>query len=181
MSPEYQGSTRDAVRIFAVLLAMIMTVGAWGYWPPQTLPDDVHVDRVVVRKAARTLELIRDGAVIARYRVSLGRHPVGPKQSLGDGRTPEGDYVIDYHNPNSHYHRSLHISYPSTNDTEKARARGLEPGGMIMIHGLSDRLSNSGRFHTFMNWTDGCIAVTNSEIEQIFDLVQDGTPIRIQP
>jgi murein L,D-transpeptidase YafK len=169
------------LRIGAAVLVILLAVVAWGYWPPRLLPDDSQVDRIVVHKAARKMELLHDDDVIARYRIALGAHPVGPKQALGDGRTPEGDYVIDYHNPTSQFHRSLHISYPSPNDASKALERGYEPGGMIMIHGVSDRLERLGRFHTFMNWTDGCIAVTNAEIEQIFRRVEDGTPIRIEP
>ena len=169
------------LRIFAAFLVIIPAAVAWDYWPPRSLTDDSRVNRIVVHKGARTMELLHDDDVIARYRIALGAHPVGPKQSLGDSRTPEGDYVIDYHNPSSRFHRSLHISYPSPNDVSKALARGHEPGGMIMIHGVSDQLERLGRFHTFMNWTDGCIAVTNAEMEQIFRKVDDGTPIRIEP
>jgi len=100
---------------------------------------------------------------------------------LGDGRTPEGDYVIDYHKPNSSFHRALHISYPSPLDVANALSRGVEPGGLIMIHGMKDGLRYLGRLHTFLDWTDGCIAVTNSEIEEISRVVADGTPIRIEP
>jgi murein L,D-transpeptidase YafK len=169
------------LRIGAAVLAILLAVVAWGYWPPRSLPTDSHVDRIVVHKAARTMELLHHGDVIARYRIALGAHPIGPKQSLGDGRTPEGNYVIDYHNAASRFHRSLHISYPSPNDVSEALEQDNEPGGMIMIHGVSNRLERLGRFHTFMNWTDGCIAVTNAEIEQIFRAVEDGTPIRIEP
>src|SRR5215510_9859282 len=96
------------LRIFAVLLVVLLAVIAWDCWPPRLLPDDSRVDRIVVHKGARTMELLHDDDVIARYRIALGAHPVGPKQSLGDSRTPEGDYVIDYHNPSSRFHRSLH-------------------------------------------------------------------------
>jgi murein L,D-transpeptidase YafK len=167
-------------RHLAVLLVGVSAVGVvWGYWPTPTLPTDVRIDRVVVDKSARRLELLSGNDVIASYRVALGRHPDGPKLTLGDGRTPEGDYMIDYRNLQSRFHRALHISYPSAEDVRDAHVRGVEPGGMIMIHGVDDRFAKLGRFHTFLDWTDGCIAVTNAEVDQIYKVVVDGTPIHI--
>src|SRR5262245_9239148 len=168
---------------FRHVAAALVGVGAiafvWGYWPTPTLPTDVHIDRVVLDKSARRLELISGNDVVASYRVALGRHPHGPKRALGDGRTPEGDYVIDYRNLQSRFHRALHISYPSGDDLHDAHARGVEPGGSIEIHGVDERLDRLGRFHSFLDWTDGCIAVTNAEVDQIYKVVVDGTPIHI--
>ena len=146
-----------------------------------SLPDNVHVDRVVVRKADRTLELFRGSESIRSYRVALGAEPVGAKRWLGDGRTPEGSYVIDYHKPDSAFHRALHISYPSARDIAAAHSMGVEPGGLIMVHGMKKGRRFVGRLHTLVDWTDGCIAVTDFEIDEIYRVVADGTPIEILP
>ena len=134
-----------------------------------------------MRKAARTLSLYRGSELIRAYTVALGDEPAGPKRREGDGRTPEGDYIIDYHLRNSDFHRALHISYPSPSDIRAARSAGAEPGGLIMIHGMKDGFGFIGRLHTLVDWTDGCIAVTNREIEEISRVVAAGTPIRIEP
>ena len=167
--------------VIVATLSALLACAAWAYWPAPTLAPGVVVDRIVVYKADRRLELIHGDEVVAAYRVALGPQPVGPKREVGDGKTPEGKYTIDYHNPESRFHLALHISYPSSREAEAARADGSEPGGMIMIHGLKNGLGKVGRIHTFLDWTDGCIAVMNSEIEQIYNVVKDGTPIRIEP
>jgi murein L,D-transpeptidase YafK len=168
---------RVAISVLGIVAAIVL----WACWPTSRLPDDVRIDHVVVRKADRELDLYRGSHLIRSYRISLGAEAIGPKQWLGDGRTPEGDYVIDYHNRNSGFHRALHISYPSAADTAKALSRGFEPGGLIMIHGMKNGLGFVGRLHRFVDWTDGCIAVTDPEIEEISRVVADGTRIRIEP
>jgi murein L,D-transpeptidase YafK len=168
-------------RIAIGVLGIIVAATLWWRWPTLPLPADVHVDRVVVRKADRALDLYRGSDLIRSYRISLGAEAIGPKQWLGDGRTPEGNYVIDYHKSDSSFHRALHISYPSPTDTANALSRGFEPGGLIMIHGMKDGRGYLRRLHTLVDWTDGCIAVTDSEIEEISRVVADGTPIRIEP
>lgn len=115
------------------------------------------------------------------FRVALGRSPVGPKQHIGDGRTPEGRYWIAGRNARSRYHRALEISYPSTSDRTTAWQSGREAGGAIMIHGLPKGADWIGKHHTGLDWTSGCIAVTNEEIDEIWELVSDGTPIEIRP
>lgn len=125
--------------------------------------------------------LLRDGNVIRRYSIGLGHAPVGPKQQQGDGKTPEGLYAISGRNPQSAYHLSLRISYPSAADIERARKAGVDPGGDIMIHGLPNDKSKSDKHRTTRDWTAGCIAVTDEEIEEIWRLVPDGTPIQINP
>lgn len=149
--------------------------------PAQSLPPGTVADRVVVQKAARTLSLYRQGRLLKTYRIALGRNPEGHKQQEGDGRTPEGRYVLDSRNRQSAFHRSLHISYPNAEDRRRARRRGLSPGGAIMIHGLPKGMATIGRAHRLRDWTDGCIAVTNEEIEEIWRVVPDGTPIEIKP
>ena len=137
-------------------------------------------DRIVLRKAKRELTLWRDGKVIRTYRVSLGRTPAGAKDREGDGKTPEGSYTISGRNRASKFHLSLRISYPERRDRERAALLQLPPGGDIMIHGLPNG-QDSGEGYLGSDWTEGCIAVTNREIEEIWRLVPNGTPIRIEP
>ena len=149
--------------------------------PPPMAPAAQWATKVVVEKGARRLVLERAGAEVAVYDVALGFEPQGHKLREGDGRTPEGRYVIDWRNPESAYHLSLHISYPSAADRAAAAGRGDDPGGMIMIHGLPNGMDWVGRAHSLRDWTAGCIAVTSAEIEEIWRLVPDGTPIEIRP
>ena len=139
------------------------------------------VDRIIVQKKARTMELMRAGQVLKTYKVALGGEPVGAKTKQGDHRTPEGDYVIDSRNAHSQFHRSLHVSYPSAADRERARRLGVLPGGNIYIHGLPNGYGFVGDAHRARDWTDGCIAVTDREIEEIWKLVDDGTRVEIRP
>lgn len=169
-------------RTLLVALAVV-TVGiaAWAHWPHSPLPEGVVADRVVVHKAARALELYDGGKILRTYPISLGADPIGPKSRKGDGRTPEGRYVIDYRNEDSAYYRALHISYPRADQIAAARARGEPPGGLIMIHGLPNGRGWMGRMHRVSDWTLGCVAVTNDEIEELWRVVPNGTPIEIQP
>jgi murein L,D-transpeptidase YafK len=147
--------------------------------PP--LPPNVRADHVLVDKSERTLTLLRGGQPLKTYAVSLGGAPAGHKRQEGDERTPEGRYVLDYRNPASAAHLSLHVSYPDASDAARARAQGVPPGGMIMVHGIMNGLGWLGRLHRLVDWTDGCIAVTNAEMDEIWRAVPDGTPIEIRP
>jgi murein L,D-transpeptidase YafK len=141
----------------------------------------VKADLVIVHKAARNLQLMHAGRVIASYRVALGRAPDGPKRQAGDGRTPEGVYTLDWRNANSNFHRSLHVSYPREWDDQRAQRWGVSPGGEIMVHGLPNGVSAERVGHPYVDWTDGCIALTNEEIDDIWARVDDGTTIIIYP
>lgn len=140
-----------------------------------------QADTVLVAKAARRLVLLKDGRILREYPVSLGREPLGHKQQEGDGRTPEGRYVVDGRNLRSKFHLSLHVSYPGPEDRAAAAARSVAPGGDIMIHGLPNGLGWLGSHHLRRDWTQGCIAVTDEEIEDIWRAVPDGTVIEIRP
>ena len=146
-----------------------------------TEPVAMFADKVVVFKALRRLMLMRDGTPIRSYRIALGRQPVGPKVQEGDGRTPEGHYVLDWRNPQSRFYRSIHVSYPNAADRRRAHRRGVSPGGDIMIHGLPAPAAEVGADHVKWDWTEGCIAVTNDEMDEIWELVDNGTPIDIRP
>ena len=141
----------------------------------------IREDRVLVMKRELTLQLLSQGKVIKTYKVALGGDPVGPKTRQGDHRTPEGIYVLDSRNERSQFHKSIHISYPSGRDRAAARAHGVSPGGDVFVHGLPNGYGWVGAGHRAKDWTDGCIAVTNEEIEEIWKAVQDGTPIEIRP
>jgi murein L,D-transpeptidase YafK len=138
-------------------------------------------DSIVVEKSQHRLSLYRRGALLRSYLVALGQQPVGDKVRKGDMRTPEGMFRIEARNPASRYHRSLRISYPDGAHLAKARARGVSPGGDIMIHGLPAKQVWVGAAHRDFDWTEGCIAVTNAEIEEIWSAVPVGIPIQIKP
>ena len=163
----------------AGLIGLSFVIAAHTNFAP--LPQDVVANRVLVEKAARRLTLFRDGALLKEYRVALGRVPEGPKECEGDQRTPEGVYTIDFHKPDSDYHLALHISYPAQGDIDRAAAQGLSAGSDIMIHGLPNGRGWPGRFHRQTDWTAGCIAVADFEIEEIYRAVPDGTPVEIRP
>lgn len=137
------------------------------------------VDRVVLEKSKRQLTLVRGGETIRSYPVALGPNPRGHKVMEGDGRTPEGLYSLDWRNPNSRFYRSIHVSYPSLADREFAAQLGVAPGGMIMIHGEPNYLSFGPGSRP--DWTEGCIAVSNDAMDEIWAMVDDGTPIEIKP
>jgi murein L,D-transpeptidase YafK len=165
------------VLLFLAVVAAV--VAAYVNFSP--LPRDAVADRVLVEKSARQLTLLQNGKALKKYRVALGGVPVGPKEYEGDQRTPEGVYSIDFHKPDSDYHLALHISYPEQHDIDRAAVGGLSAGSDIMIHGLPNGRSWPGRFHRRIDWTAGCIAVTDFEIEEIYRAVPDGTPIEIRP
>ncbi len=159
-----------------VSLVLILLTGAARAEARLQLPE---VDYIRVEKAARAMTLYAGGQPVHTIRsIQLGDAPVGHKRFQGDERTPEGRYAIDYGNPNSSYHLSLHISYPNARDKAYARAQGRSPGGLIFIHGQPNLLPG-GRVPG--DWTDGCIAVSNDEIEALWEAVPDGTVIDILP
>jgi murein L,D-transpeptidase YafK len=144
--------------------------------------DDVpKADAVLVIKSEKRLYLLRQGEQIASLRVAFGSAPVGTKRQEGDGRTPEGRYVLDYKNIDSQFYKSIHVSYPNSQDREQARERGVSPGGDIMIHGQANGWEWASLFVQLFSWTDGCIALSNSDMERVWNSVDPGTPIEIRP
>lgn len=140
-----------------------------------------RADRVLVLKKERTLQLLRHGKVIKSYKIALGGNPVGPKTRQGDHKTPEGVYVLDFRNSHSQFYKAIHISYPSAVDRKEASKKGVSPGGDVFVHGLPNGYGAIGAAHRLKDWTDGCIAATNEEIDEIWQAVPDGTPIEIRP
>ena len=146
--------------------------------PSPGLPD---VDHLVVRKSERRLYLMDGSKIVRSYKIALGLEPVGPKQRDGDFRTPEGWYRLARRNPRSDYFLSIQISYPNAQDLERAHVHHWQTGGSIMIHGLPNRLKNSPWYYRHNDWTDGCIAVSDADMVEIWLLTHDGTPIDILP
>jgi len=145
------------------------------------LADNVVVDSIAVHKADHEMLVFSHGVLLKKYVVQLGPNPVGPKQCFGDGKTPEGHYVINGMNPHSLFHKSLGISYPNTDDMERAIKLGRSPGGDIVIHGLPNGEEHVRRSRYRNDWTRGCIAVRNEEIDELFEHVRVGTPLLITP
>ena len=163
------------IRVLTVLWLL------YGLATLQAAPKPLQADRVLVLKKERTLQLLSQGKVIKTYNVALGGDPVGPKARQGDHKTPEGIYILDSRNPHSRFHRAIHISYPNAKERAAAREKGVSPGGDVFIHGLPNGYGFVGESHRLKDWTDGCIAVTNQEIDEIWNAVPDGTPIEIRP
>lgn len=181
-------------RLFVAIglgLATIVSTSAIGYVKTTSLDakiigtkdlpisSTVVIDKVFVDKSDRILQLLSGDTVVKSYRIALGDNPVGHKQQQGDERTPVGVYTLDYKNENSIAHRSIHISYPNAVDKARAQSRGLNPGGDIMIHGQMNGFGHLAWVNQRRDWTDGCIAVTDSEMDEIMEAVKVGTTIEI--
>jgi len=138
-------------------------------------------DRVVVDKSDRKIYLMQDGEAFRTFTIALGIRPNGDKEYEGDFRTPEGTYLLDVRNPNSEYFLSIHVSYPNGQDIRQARAKGLDPGGAIMIHGQPNEPTRSEAYYQTQDWTNGCIAVSNSDMIDIWLMTANNTPIEIRP
>lgn len=163
---------------WATLALALLALAGCGSAPRDTA---TYADQVVVKKSERKLQLLHDGQVLREYRVALGDAPVGHKFQEGDERTPEGSYILDWRNPRSSFYKSIHVSYPNSRDRAMARLLGTDPGGMIMVHGQPNHIRSKSVLAEYArrDWTNGCIAVRNDEMDEIWRMVRDGTPIRI--
>jgi len=167
---------KAGIQCLAVLAALTVASGAAA-----AEPSLLQADRVVIEKRERTMSLYAGERRLATFWVALGRDPVGRKECRGDNRTPEGLYYVAGRKEDSDFHRALRISYPAQRDVERARAKGCDPGGDIMIHGLRQDWGRKSRLHLLRDWTRGCVAVTNEEIERIWTMVPDGVAVEIRP
>ena len=149
--------------------------------PATAIKGVLEADSLVVEKLRHTLTLFQQGVVVRTYQIALGKQPTGDKQRIGDNRTPEGLFYIDFRNAQSKYHKALHISYPDVAHVQRAKGLGVRAGGDIMIHGLPPAYANLGAAHREFDWTNGCIAVTDEEIEEIWRAVPNGALIQIKP
>ena len=172
----------------ALLLAAALAVGAKTLGNPlfksdltAELPAELQFDRLVVYKSARRLTAYAEGRAVREYHIALGWAPEGHKQMQGDGKTPEGVYFVDGKNPNSQYYKNLGVSYPNDQDRAAAAALGVSPGGDIKIHGLPAGQGHLGAVHWMQDWTAGCIAVSNEEIDELYARTPVGAAIEIRP
>ncbi|MCE4053625.1 L,D-transpeptidase family protein [Pseudomonas sp. Au-Pse12] len=143
--------------------------------------DGKVIEKVLVLKSAHQLQLINGGKTLKTYRISLGKKPKGAKLMEGDKRTPEGLYWLDWRKTSDRYNLAMHISYPNITDSARSRREGVNPGGMIMIHGTPDTEEFPEQYFHTLDWTDGCIAMRNVDMREVWGLVKDGTMIEIRP
>jgi murein L,D-transpeptidase YafK len=167
-------------RLLAIVIVVMAVLGI-ALLSGSHASQQQRASRVLVLKTEHRLLLLDAGNHVMRtYSVAIGRGGVEPKQRQGDHKSPAGVYVIDRHKRDSRFHRALHVSYPNDADRERARKSGIDAGGDIMIHGIQNGLGWLGPLHRAVDWTDGCIAVTDAEIEEIYSAVPDGTPVEIR-
>jgi murein L,D-transpeptidase YafK len=164
-----------------VVVAVLAVVPARGDVFNSPSPGFQTADRVVLHKGDRRLTLYRDGRELKNYRVSLGLRPTGHKQQEGDFRTPEGGYLLTRRNPDSEFFLSIQVSYPDADDLAAARKSGVSPGGLIMIHGLPNIMKYPRDRYLSTDWTDGCIALSNEDMLEVWLLTRPETPIEITP
>lgn len=169
------------MRLLQALLLILAVAPAVA--PADSMMSDEfpEADEVIVEKGERKLYLMKNGEAFRTFDIALGIAPVGDKVQEGDARTPEGRYLLDVRNPNSDFFLSFHISYPNNEDRAEAREKGVDPGGQIMIHGQPNEPTYSQAYYQSEDWTNGCIAVSNSDMIDIWLMTPDGTPIEIRP
>lgn len=172
-------------RLFKLILLLAVLLGVWLLYPdsetppPPLTPLTKQIDHILIEKSARRMTVFRGGQPVRGYDIALGFAPEGDKEQEGDGKTPEGEFVINRRNPNSSYHLSLGINYPLPEDNARAQAAGVSPGGDIFLHGQPTTLPNAITLPG--DWTAGCIAVANLEIEELWRITPNGTSVEIRP
>ena len=167
--------------IWLAIFLSFLGLTVYYFYPEEKLSADIQIDKLVVYKSKRQLFAYSKGHLIKTYKISLGRQPFGGKEFEGDKKTPEGFYFINDKNPNSGYHKNLGISYPNRGDVENAKRLGKPTGNNIKIHGIKNKIGFIGKFHRWYDWTLGCIAVTDQEIDELYKAVKIKTPIEIKP
>ncbi len=173
-----QKRTKTSLLLICVLISTCLT---YNLYPIGKIPPGVTVDKIVVVKSERKLLAFADGRIVKTYTIALGRNPIGKKQYEGDKRTPEGVYFINDKRANSKFYKNLGISYPNDSDLTNARTIGKPAGGDVKIHGLQNGLGFIGRMQAWADWTAGCIALTNQELDDLYAHTEVGTPIEIRP
>ncbi|PZO26319.1 MAG: hypothetical protein DCE86_14765 [Flavobacteriaceae bacterium] len=164
-----------------LLLIIPVSILLYYFYRGKKLPKDKIIDRIEVYKSKRNMNVYSDGILLKTYKIALGKNPVGHKEIEGDCKTPEGAYTIDGKNPESAFHKNLGVSYPNKKDLEHAAALGKSAGGDIKIHGLRNGRGYRSKFHRWKDWTAGCIAVTDYEIDELYQAVKVGAEIEIFP
>ena len=164
----------------AALISIFLALGLYYFYPISKIPGNIIIDNIVVLKSKHQLLAYSQGRLIVIYKISIGKNPVGNKEFEGDQKTPEGIYKIESKNPHSAFHKNLGISYPNERDVRNSRQLGKLPGGDIKLHGLKNGQEYLGKFQRWMDWTNGCIALTNDEMDELYDHTHIGTRIEIR-
>lgn len=172
---------RTKYKLILILVVITVSIAYLAYSITTPKLDGSIIDKIVVEKSKRKMYLYANNQLIKTYKIALGKHPRGGKKYEGDKKTPEGLYIINSKNPKSEYYKNLGISYPNKKDKEDAKKDGKNPGGDIKIHGLKNGWGWIGQIHLLTDWTAGCIAVTNKNIDELYDIIKIGTPIEIKP
>lgn len=167
--------------IFFIILFFVTGAVIYNWYPEKKLPANAEIDYIVVKKSDRKLLAYSKQKLLKTYQISLGDSPIGHKKYEGDEKTPEGIYTVNTKNPNSGYHKNLGVSYPNAKDITKAKLLGKRPGGDIKIHGIRNHIGFIGKFQRFFDWTNGCMALTNTEVDELYAAVKIGTKIDIRP
>lgn len=170
---------KKILKVIAVFTIAILLI--YYYYPEHKLPSNSKIDSLIVYKSKRELLAFSKGKIVKVYKISLGGNPTGKKEFEGDKKTPEGTYFINGKNDKSGYYKNLGISYPNKQELEFAKSKSKSAGGDVKIHGLRNGLGIIGKFHRWFDWTLGCIAVTNDEMEELYNAVPTGTKIEIKP
>ena len=170
---------RKKISLTLSLIISVLTV--YYFYPEDKLSANIIIDKLVVYKSKRQLLAYSNGKLEKTYKISLGKQPIGDKEFEGDNKTPEGVYFINDKNPNSGYHKNLGVSYPNKDDIKNAKQLGKPVGGDVKIHGLSNKTGFISKFHRWYDWTQGCIAVTDVEIDELYNAVKIGAKIEINP
>ena len=172
-------TNRKKIWLSIFFIFLVMTV--YYFYPENKLPTDIQINKLIVYKSNGELLAYSNGKLVKTYKISIGRQPFGKKEFKGDEKTPEGIYQINNKNAKSDYHKNLGISYPNKADIKNAKRLGKQTGGDIKIHGIKNKMGFIGKFHRWFNWTQGCIAVTDEEIDELYNSVKIGTKIDIKP
>ena len=167
------------INMKSLVVFLVAVLLSWRVFSDKPLASDAVIDYIEVVKEERTMSVYSDGVLLKTYKIALGFRPTGKKEFEGDGKTPEGVYYINDKNPNSVAYKNLGISYPNSEDIENAKRHNRSTGGSIKIHGLMKKWVKFGRFHRYVDWTGGCIAVSNSEMEELYSHIKIGTKIKI--
>jgi murein L,D-transpeptidase YafK len=173
--------TKTFVAFIIIVLMLVVAVAIYYYYPEKKLPAGSIINKIVVEKSKREMSVFGNDKLLKTYKISLGHCPAGNKEYEGDNKTPEGSYIINDKNPNSVCHKNLGISYPNEQDLAEAKKKGKPAGGQIKIHGLLNGKGYIGKFHRWKDWTNGCIGVTDEEIDELYQHTPIGTPIVIKP
>lgn len=171
--------TRSKI-IFTTIFIILFASTVYYFYPENKLPAGIQIDKLVIYKSKRQMLAFSNGELVKTYIIALGKQPIGKKEFEGDKKTPEGIYFINDKNPNSGYHKNLGISYPNQADIKNAKRLGKRTGGDIKIHGLRNKTGYISKLHRLLDWTLGCIAVTDEEVDELYNSVKVGTPIEIK-